>query len=448
MESPSPNIRDILTEKFHALLDECDLVAHNASFGKTLDDLETFFLLQGRTFLREVFQEKLQERIEQTELNDSSQCGDCKKKTTIKDKKSKTIVSAHGAIRISRRYHHCFLCKKYSFPVEVTLGLTESYTTGLKRMVARCVGLGSYQLAQDNLAELCQIYLSPTTLGDIADATAGKIAKQMENNDAFRRVFQQAKGETEFYSDGTFVHIRNADGTTEWREFKLGAYAKRVRGAFAFPHEWHTRTLPKPTVVSAFAAIVGKDGFQELCHKMRHSLGVGGVTSALGDGAKWIWNVNQAVHGKTEECLDIYHGAEHISDCGKVLFGVPQDSKDWFERMRLVLVSEGFSGMERELGSLLGSLKSTGKKQKSHREAIESLQNYLRGNVDRLNYCERLSKGRAIGSGLIEGACKNLVGKRMKQTGACWRLERANRIAGLCATIYSHQWNIAWKATH
>ena len=96
----------------------------------------------------------------------------------------------------------------------MTLGLTESYTTGLKRMVARCVGLGSYQLAQDNLAELCQIYLSP----------------------------------------------------------------------------------------------------------------------------------------KTEECLDIYHGAEHISDCGKVLFGVPQDSKDWFERMRLVLISEGFSGMERELG--------------------------------------------------------------------------------------------------
>ena len=77
--APSPHIRDILTEKFHALLDECDLVAHNAAFGKTLDDLERFFLLQGRTFLREVFQEKLQERIEQTERNDAPQCGDCKK---------------------------------------------------------------------------------------------------------------------------------------------------------------------------------------------------------------------------------------------------------------------------------------------------------------------------------------------------------------------------------
>ena len=79
MPFPPPNVRDLLTEKFHALLDECDLVAHNAAFGKTLDDLETFFLLQGRTFLREVFQEKLQERIEQTEAHSSPECADCKK---------------------------------------------------------------------------------------------------------------------------------------------------------------------------------------------------------------------------------------------------------------------------------------------------------------------------------------------------------------------------------
>ena len=69
MKSPLSSIaRDILTEKFHALLDECDLVADNAAFGKTLDDLEKFFLIQGRTFLREVFQEKLQERIQQKRI--------------------------------------------------------------------------------------------------------------------------------------------------------------------------------------------------------------------------------------------------------------------------------------------------------------------------------------------------------------------------------------------
>ena len=114
--------------------------------------------------------------------------------------------------------------------------------------------------------------------------------------------------------------------------------------------------------------------------------------------------------GQTEECSDIYHGAEHISDSGNVLFE-ESPSQEWLKRMRLVLLSEGFSGVEREL-QLLGALKP------QQQLAVDSLLKYLRTHSERLNYSERLLQGRAIGSGLIEGACKNLVGKRLKQTGA------------------------------
>jgi len=47
----SPTARELLTEKFHALLDGSDLVARNAAHGQALDDLETFFLIQGRAFI-------------------------------------------------------------------------------------------------------------------------------------------------------------------------------------------------------------------------------------------------------------------------------------------------------------------------------------------------------------------------------------------------------------
>jgi len=441
MQSLSPAARALLTEKFHALLDGSDIVATNATPKQALDDLESFFLIEGRAFIREVFQERFQEYIEQTEGNASPDCVDCKKKTTIEDIKKKTLISAHGAIKIKRRYHLCSPCEKYSYPVDVTLGLPKKYTNGLKRMVARCVGQTSYEIAKGNLAELCQIYLSPTTIGKVADETAGEVEERLKNNPDVCRNFQQAKGETEFYADGAFVHILNADGTREWREFKLGAFAKRLNGLFALPSEWATRKFPKPTAVYAFAAIVSKEEFQELCQQMRRTLGVGGVTSALGDGAKWIWNIVRALFGKTHECLDIYHGAEHISDCGKVLFG-ESASKDWFERMRLVLLSEGFAGMERELQLLKVGLKA------SQCKSVDSLFEYLRSNAHRLPYAERLAAGRAIGSGLIESACKSLVGKRLKQTGACWRLPRVNRIATLCAALYSDQWELAWKITH
>jgi hypothetical protein len=318
--------------------------------------------------------------------------------------------------------------------------MKEVYSERLQRVITRCCGLWSYRLSEENLQEFFGIHLSYTTLGKIAGHTAEEMATRMQDNPEVRNDFQKAKGRVEFYADGVFVHIRDEYGVAKWMETKVGVYAKREIGESAFPSEWSTRKLPDPTVVSAFAAIVDKEGFQELCQTVRRCLGVGGVSSALGDGAKWIWNVVQEVFGKTDECLDIYHGAEHISDCGKVLFG-ESASKEWFERMRLVLLSEGFAGIERELKLLSG----LSEKQQA---SVDSLREYLRGNSERLNYAERLAAGRVIGSGLIEGACKNLVGRRLKQTGACWRLPQANRIATIAAILYSNQWNYAWKNTH
>jgi hypothetical protein len=108
--------------------------------------------------------------------------------------------------------------------------------------------------------------------------------------------------------------------------------------------------------------------------------------------------------------------------------------------MRLVLLSEDFPGIDRELSTVL-----SGELQEAERESVISLLNYLRKNSERLPYVERLAAGRSIGSGQVEGACKNLVGRRLKQTGACWRLERANKMALLCALLYSNQWKQCWK---
>jgi len=326
--------------------------------------------------------------------------------------KPKTLTSTLGPLTLERLNRLCNHCDLRTFPADVTIEITDSYTNGLKRLAARCCGLWLYRLAADTLKELCGIALSHTTLGKLAGHTAEEIAASLQNNPDVRHAFQKTKGATDFYADGVFVPFLSADGKIEWREMNIGAYAKRERALSALPSEWSRRLLPKPTMVSAFATIVDKEGFQKMCQMMRRTLGVGSVSSALGDGAKWIWNVVRDVFGKTEECLDVFHAAEHISDCGKVLFGESQAKSDWFESMHNTLLSEGLGGIEREL-KLLSGLK------KGQRSLVDSLLEYFRGNVGRLDYCGRLASGRAIGSGLIEGACKNLVGRRLKQTGAC-----------------------------
>ena len=308
IESPRPSVDELLMEKFTVLLAECDLVADTAGYGQTLDLMEAFFSDKGRKFLKETFEQKLQERVQRTETAaESKQCPDCKKKTHYQNKKTKDITTVHGHLTLERCYRYCPHCKTYSFPVDGTLGLATLYTTHLTRLATRCCGLWSYEVAADNLDELAGIRLSHTTIGNIANETAVKLESKMDANPAFKNAFQQAKGESEFYLDGTFIHILNADGTREWREMKVAAFAKRMLALGVNPWDWAKRDLPKPSVVYAFASILSKEDFQERCNMERRRLGVGGISSALGDGAKWIWNIIRELFGKTDECLDIYH---------------------------------------------------------------------------------------------------------------------------------------------
>jgi hypothetical protein len=304
------------------------------------------------------------------------------------------------------------------------------------------MGLSSYRLVAKTLKLFLGFTLSPTTIGEIADATADEMDARLKKNVDVRKDFQKAKGETEFQTDGTCINTRNDEGKQEYREMKTAVCAKRECGESAEPSEWATRDLPEPNALYAVAAIEDKEAFQTRCQEMRRFLGVGGITSTLGDGALWIWSLIFFVFGKTNECLDIYHALEHVSACGKSLYGSGQAFTEWLDRMRLVLLSEGLSGMERELQALKNGL------QREECKSVDLLLDYLRKNSERLEYCERLSDGRSIGSGMIEGACKNLIGKRLKQTKACWRVPRANKIASICAVLYSEQWERAWNISH
>ncbi len=44
--------------------------------------------------------------------------------------------------------------------------------------------------------------------------------------------------------------------------------------------------------------------------------------------------------------------------------------------------------------------------------------NYLKDHEGRLNYALRLKRGQSIGTGMVEGAAKNLIGKRLKANKA------------------------------
>ena len=241
--------------------------------------------------------------------------------------------------------------------------------------------------------------------------------------------------------DGTIVNTTKGP-----KEVKVGIISKRKRGKGVPPEQWGNRTrleLPALETSIAFAAVENKETFQERFAYWRSWLRLGAkeALSALGDGAAWIWNIVREVFGKIKECLDVYHGLEHVSDTGKVLYGDgTAEFKKWYAEATLEFVESGFTMIEKRLDRLEQEERSDKEK-----EALRSLRGYLENNRERLCYRKRLAEGRAIGSGQIEGACKHLIGKRLKQTWAEWKEDRLDQMAILCALRYSSQWEKYWN---
>jgi hypothetical protein len=72
------------------------------------------------------------------------------------------------------------------------------------------------------------------------------------------------------------------------------------------------------------------------------------------------------------------------------------------------------------------------------------VRDYFAPHVGHTDYAGRLAAGQSIGSGLVEGACKQGIVRQLKQTGAQWKVRRVERMASLCAVQASAQWDAYW----
>jgi hypothetical protein len=106
---------------------------------------------------------------------------------------------------------------------------------------------------------------------------------------------------------------------------------------------------------------------------------------------------------------------------------------------RLALLTGGAAGVQAHLAAARAGARSAAK-----RRALGEAARYFERRAAYLGYAERLAQGPSIGSGLVEGACKQVIGRRMKQSGARWRVRRANRMATRCCTFHSDTWAAYW----
>jgi hypothetical protein len=363
-------------------------------------------------------------------------------------RKTRLVTTQAGDISFTRVYFACVRCAAGGYAVDERLGLDGRYSRNAERLICLAGGSWSYDVASERLYELCGLRVSDTTIREISQRHGAAANGWLREEPLAVREFREAQGDVEFTTDGTSVNTIEG-----WREMKVGIFSKRERGESATPEEWDTRKLPAPQTRIAFAAIENSEQFGARWKAWRKRLGLldaSGVT-VLADGAKWIWEESRKHLTHAEGVLDVYHALQHVAALGQKMFSEPDAVEAWTEQARQTLLHQGWTGIETLLRSLptveqdADSALSTAAAPIPVPPAVQELLNYLVPHQHHLHYAQRLAAGQSIGSGQVEGACKNLIGRRLKANSARWRTRRVNRMAGLCSLLYSQQWDTYWQ---
>jgi hypothetical protein len=197
--------------------------------------------------------------------------------------------------------------------------------------------------------------------------------------------------------------------------------------------DWDEQRLPAPRARVATAAIRTSERLGPQWRRAAARLGVKRTDelTVLADGAKWIWNEVEKNLPGAAGVLDIYHAGENVYAAAVALHGEGPAAEAWYEARRRALLAGGATGLVEGLAAEGG--------------AVAELVGYLEPHREHTPYRERLAEGRSIGSGMVEGACKTAIGRRLKQTGARWKVRRLERMAALCCLHYGDQCEAYWK---
>jgi len=139
--------------------------------------------------------------------------------------------------------------------------------------------------------------------------------------------------------------------------------------------------------------------------------------------------------------LDLFHVLEYLWKASHVFHKEGAEEADTWVIKRLRMLLEGkVLQVIKELKDALNDKKLS----KSKLKALEKVIVYLENGKEHMRYDVYLSEGYPIGSGVVEGACRNLVKDRMEMTGMRWTIDGAEAVLQMRTIDVNGLWEKFW----
>lgn len=158
------------------------------------------------------------------------------------------------------------------------------------------------------------------------------------------------------------------------------------------------------------------------------------------DGADILWTITSDIFPQAIQILDWYHAKERLFTIGKKVFGEEsQEATNWSKAVETLL-------WEGEIQKVIDAIKKLKPKNKNAKDYVRQSIGYYNDNEHRMDYPNYRKQGYNIGSGPVEGgACKNVVGDRLKRTGMRWSKIGAHSMIQARASLLDDSLTSFWK---
>ena len=158
----------------------------------------------------------------------------------------------------------------------------------------------------------------------------------------------------------------------------------------------------------------------------------------LMDGDRHLWALQQEYLPKAIGILDLFHVMEYLWLAAHCFHREASlEAERWVAHHLEML-------LENKVDCVRGLLQRAINHQplnKTKRKHLKKVHRYFTTNRLRMQYGDYLATGYPIGSGVIEGACKHVIGDRMCCTGMRWEFEGAQPMLDLRVTKLNNQWD-------